>query len=224
MNKIIISALLATLGLSGVCGAQSLAEKEASALSKFRKNSGDVRSLVALAQIREARGKWSEASATWGLVKSKFGGRQSTAREFGKGMLYSELADWWRTRLARRRGVKQASSAQKRAAERAYRAKIKDPNVHAERGDMDGDGLPEIAYGVTSRPDADGYLAFYVEKWGNNRYETVWSTKDEEVPIIFSFARGAWPAIYLNYGDRPNVGTRLKGLRSNGSALVRTED
>ena len=224
MHKLIFPTLLATLCVGSAARAQSLAEKEATALGKFRSNPSNVDALMALAQIREARGKWSEASATWGLVKSKFGGRRSTAREFGKAMLYGELADWWRTRLARRRGVKQASASTQRAAERAYRAKIKDPNIHAKRADMDGDGLPEIAYGLTSRPDADGYMAFYVTKWRNNRYETVWTAKGEEVPVVFNFAQGAWPAIYLDYVDRLGIGTQLKGLRSNGTSLVQTED
>ena len=222
MNKLILPALMCALCAS--IGAQSLADKEATLLAKFRANPSDVKSLMALAQVREARGDWSGASATWGLVKSKFGKRESTVRAFGTGMPYGQVADWWRARLKRRRGTKQASSAQKRAAERAYRAKIKDPNIHAKRADMDGDGLPEMAYGVTTRPDADGLAEFYVAKWQNGRYETVWAARGDQVPVVFNFAQGAWPAIYLDYVDRPGIGTQIKGLRSNGVSLVRTED
>lgn len=224
MNKIIISALAATLCIGGVAGAQSLAEKEASALAKFRANTNDVGALKALAQIREARGNWSSASATWGLVRKKFDNRQSNARNDAGPIPYGVLSNWWQERLARRRRDRSSSALDRRRAERAYQKLIKDPNIHAKRVDMDGDGLDEIAYGVTSRPDADGYMSFHIVKWNNGRYATVWTSKGEMTPVVFSVAKGPWPAIYLDYVDRKGIGTQLKGLRSNGRSIVQTED
>ena len=224
MNKLIFSALLATLCFGCVARADSLAEKEATALAKFRKNTGNADALMALAQIREARGNYQSAAATWGLARRKFDTRDSGARNDAGPIDFGVLSGWWQERLARRQGKRSSSAQDRRRASTAYQKLIKDPNVHAKRVDMDGDGLLEVAYGLTSRPDADGYLSFHLLKWNNGRYAEVWESKGEMTPVTFSIAQGPWPAIYLDYVDRKGIGTRLKGLRSNGRSVVQTED
>ncbi|HEX8464706.1 MAG TPA: hypothetical protein VF627_08830 [Abditibacterium sp.] len=219
----IVALLLAAGAASGpLAHAQTLAQKEATLLARFRSNPEDVAALTALSLVREARGDWSGASATWALVNSKFGTLQSPARHSDSGLRYRELAQWWQERLARRRTVKQALGARRQAAARSFARLTQNPNIRAQRTDMDGDGLPEIAYFTLSRPDADGALKFTIASWRNGRYETIWLSEGDAVPITFRFAAGAWPAIYANYPSQ-NGEMLLAGLRFNGDTIVELE-
>lgn len=220
MNKLVLLAL--PLILAGNAGAQTLAQQEATLQAEFRSNPHHV-SLVKLAQVREAQGKWSQARATWEVFKSLGNKSYSKARWSGDYMTWDTLANWWIARLLRRQnGVKQADTAQKRAADTIYRKLKTNSYINARRADMDGDGLPEIAYTVRNRANVNEIYMFRVVGWRDGAYKELYQITGFQVPKTFYFSEGVWPALHIGQTDAKDRG--LQYLLSNGEQVIKLDD
>lgn len=230
MNKLTLFGLLGASCFSGAAHAQSLAEREASHLRAYRANPKDVGALIKVARLREERGRYTEAAATWNLVQKTFPTSSSRALTMGHSNLlfaesYNSLGARWIARLQTRGTARpQASSSERRAAARAYRKLIKDPLLYqVTRVDMDDDGMPELVYFNRSRPDADGYLALNVDKWNGEAFEHAWvgsNNADRGYAMDYKVVGKRWPTIAVTYFTDKQYGTPAGNIYSDGDTVL----
>ena len=146
MNKIVPFALLFVVASSSAhADFKTLAEREANILQSYRKGA-NAEDLVALSGLREERGKYAEALQTLALLRKTFGSSGSRAYADDKVLTYNQLANWMAKGIAaKRRGIRRAPAATRRAAERNYaRYYANDKTLNATLVDLNGDGLKEL--------------------------------------------------------------------------------
>ena len=224
MNKLIVPALLAIGCFGGVADAAfpTLAEKEAASLQSYRAGS-NAEDLVALAWLREARGKYRESLQTLDLLRKSYGSSQSKAfTEDDKPLNYKELADWMEKRVrTKQRGVKQVSLATRRAMQNHFdKHYANNQRAQAEQADLNGDGLKEmVSY------DSQGqYLR--VHEWANGRFIKVWqshSTPSEGVSNSYFFNGGEgkdWPGVFVAYSNEDPTKDSAGHLKTNGDSWL----
>lgn len=225
MNKLIVPALLATLCLGGVADAsfQTLAQKEARVLKSYR-DQPNAEDLVGLSWIREARGKYNESLQTLDLLRRSYGSSRSRAwmNQDDKRLTYGELASWMAVRVkAKRRGIRQASAASKRAAQRSFdKYHASDKNANATLVDLNGDGLKEMV----SYIGFGAYLRVHV--WNGEIYDSVWQSRDqagEKVSDDYLITGGEgedWPSVYVSYLKDGEVNPDSGHVMTNGKSWI----
>ena len=224
MNKLIIPALLAaTLCVAPAAHAAfpTLAEREARLLKSYRDNP-NAEDLVGLSHVREYRGKYAESLQTWGLLKKTFGTSYSHAHT-GKDdrlMTYNQLADWTAKRIgAKRRGVKQAPLATRRAAQRNFdKYPSTDKTANAVLVDLNGDGLKEkISY-------VGGGRFLRVHVWNDGMWDSVWQSLDDmkisDDYLITGGEGKGWPQVFLIYTSEDNPNGDSGHLMTNGDSWI----
>ncbi len=220
MNKIVSFALLLVVASSSAhADFKTLAEREAVVLGSYRQGA-NAEDLVALAGIREERGKYAESLQTLALLRKTFGTSYSRARTDDKVLTYNQLANWTGKRIAlKRRGIRRAPAAIRRAAERSYaRYYAGDKTLNATLVDLNGDGLKELV----SYIDFGRKLRVHI--WNGGMWDSVWQSKDNanisDDYLITGGEGQGWPAVFVSY-LRPNSPNSDSGhLMTNGDSWI----
>lgn len=219
--KIVFSALLLVVASSSAhADFKTLAEREANILQSYRQEA-NAEDLVALSGIREGRGKYAEALQTLALLRKTFGTSGSRAYKDDKVLTYNQLANWMAKRItAKRRGIRRAPAALRRAALRDYtRYYANDKGLNATLVDLNGDGLEEMVAYVDS-----GRNFLRVHIWNGEMWDSVWQSKENanisDDYLITGGEGQGWPAVFVSY-LRPNSPNSDSGhLMTNGDSWI----
>lgn len=175
-----------------VAGKETLAQQEARLLSQVRGGQG---SLVQLAAVREQRGRYREALATWALVKKQDPKGQVTHDTSAPESTYADLADFVTQRLHRKQNL---AASPPRFDQRVHQqagewlqknwffALQSDGNYELlVQADLDGDFIDEVFFvgkhGPLTRRDKP-FMG--IAKWDGKRYKVIYRATGKQKPII----------------------------------------
>ena len=218
--KIVFSALLLVVASSSAhADFKTLAEREANILQSYRQGA-NAEDLVILANIREERGKYGEALQTLALLRKTFGTSGSRAYADDEVLTYNQLANWMAKRIAaKRRGIRRAPAATRRAAELAYaRYYANDKTLNATLVDLNGDGLEEMV----SYIDFGRKLRVHI--WNGGMWDSVWQSKDNanisDDYLITGGEGQGWPAVFIDYLRANSPNPDSGHLMTNGDSWI----
>ncbi len=221
----VVSALcLSTVPLGA--SAQAVTRDEAQALIDFRR-SGGPNSLSTLALLREQRGAWDEAAASWRLLKKRYGKKKRQRDSSAPTFTWAQLADFHLQRLARKRSLKAhpprlTEPLRRRLADAALRFGNNPPGDQldfAAQADLDGDLVDEMVF--VSRVGPLGKrtrIIMGIARFDGRDYRVAWQTKGSPALLHVTDEDGdGWKEISLGYEPETDNGATLY---FNGKSVI----
>jgi hypothetical protein len=208
-------------------GADDLATREASWLSEFQRT-GEPMALGHLAMVREERGKWQEAAASWHLLGKKWGTKRRAATSSAPTSTWKALADFHLQRLARKRNLvarppQMTSALRRRVANAAIQFGDSPPADQLDilvQADLDGDLIDELVFVGSSGPLGKRTRKIMgIARWNGRQYREIWRTTKAipfMVHVVDEDADG-WKEVFCGY--TPDSDDAAK-LFFNGTSVV----
>lgn len=205
---------------------EDLAKREAELLAQVRasKYAGPP---VELAEVRERRGRYPQALATWGLIKKSWAKRQVTNESSAPNYTYGEWADFVTQRLHRKRKLAAARprfnvQVQQRTSDWLNHNKLfflqEEGNYDfLVQADLDGDFIDELffvgKYGSLGKRNKP-FMG--IAKWDGSRYRVVYRATGKNKPIIMPAAYAVvdedgdgWKEVNLSFEPETDNGATL---------------
>lgn len=177
--------LLCLVGSAILAQADERATRETQWLKDVRSTTGNeqANALSYLAIVREERGKFREALATWRMLNQRFGKLKASSAGNSRAHTYGQRAAFFSQRIRRKQNL--AAKPPRVSSELRYRlaqaatsfgdAPPGDQLDMAVQADLDGDGIDEWVYKVSNGPlGKRTQKTWGIARWNGKAYRVVW--------------------------------------------------